>query len=482
MRRSKKLLFLSSALIALTVSVFVPPALGFDTASWPINPTIRDPGGLTLATGDAGISPEALFDLQSPARVSPGIQYWVGAPGSSPAPSDSNNGLSPATPLASMTKAIQLANASGQSSARVNVMAGEYFRALGPAGTVPTIDIAFVAYGGRVVTGTFDNFSTFTLDATYTNCYSLALTSIDRVGNRLAKSGFATYGVQTNTDHSKLADPATLQATAPTTSDLWATDATKIYIRRVDGAVPTPTNTRIYRSGVFLFYFNQAVNVYVEGIDAEGASSAATFDYRLSAQSALKRVFVAKNCSAKYAGGVVNTTSRGFGIESMKGLAYLYGCEGSACATDGINFHDALASGLQWLTVNCSGTDNGRGTSQSDNGLTAHELCIGMDLGGYYPNNRGGSVRCVNGSKTLCAGTWSSDLGDVAMGGAITSVTFQTDNTAIMWCFRCKPNFNVLNAAYIDYNASTGTVIHLCQPHANAGTHGGGGTIDTYAG
>lgn len=140
----------------LSRPVFLPASLGFDTASWPINPRIFDPGGLALAVGDAGITPEALFDSQSQARANPAVQYWVGAPGSSPTSSDSNSGLSAATPLASITKAIQLASASGQSSARVNIMAGEYPRALGPVGTAPTIDIAFVAYGGRAVTGTYD--------------------------------------------------------------------------------------------------------------------------------------------------------------------------------------------------------------------------------------------------------------------------------------------------------------------------------------
>lgn len=455
-------------------SVFIPVGLGFDTASWPITPSIFDPGGLALASGNAGITPEALFDSQSNARSNPGIQYWVGAPGSSPTPSDSNNGLSAAAPFASITKAIQSANTNG-TTARINIMGGEYVRALGPVGTAPTVDIAFVAFSGRVVTGTFDAFGTFTLDGTYTNCYSLALTSIDRVCNRLVQTGFATYGVQTNKDYTKLADPTTLNSTTPTTADLWATDGSKIYIRRVDGAVPTPTNTRLYRSGVSLFAFSTAVNIYMENIDGEGGNSAATFDYRLTASSALKRVFVAKNCSAKYAGGVVNTASRGFGIESMKGLAYLYGCEGSACATDGINFHDAQANGLQALTVNCSGTDNGRGSSTSNNGHTGHETVIGIDLAGYYPNNRGGSCRWVNSSKVLYAGTYSSDLGD---GVGVTS--FQTDNTATMWCDRTKPNFASGNPAYLDYNASTGTNIHLRNPHANSGTHGGGGTIDTY--
>lgn len=458
----------SSAGIAPFVSI--PTALGFDTVSFPTVPSINNTG--TLATGDAGITPEAMFDLFSTARSAPTNTYYVGAGGS-----DANNGLTPGTKKASFASAITAGNTA---AAPYKIIADgmEYTRALGPAGTAITQDCCIITASGRATVGTFDAFGTFTLDGTFTNCYSLALTNIDRVSNRLVTTGYKTYGVETLKDYSKVADATTLNATTPTTSDLWTTDASKIYIRRVDGAVPTPTNTRLFRSSVSLFVWNTPVNVYIENIDAEGGNSAATFDYRLASTTALKRVFVAKNCSAKYCGGVVNTASRGFGIESIKGLAYLYGCEGSANATDGINFHDVQGNGTQFLTVNCSGTDNGRGTSNSNNGHTSHEGCIGIDLAGYYPNNRGGSVRHVNTSKSLFAGTYSSDLGDVIMGGPTAPVAFQTDNTAVMWCDRTRADVTASQRAYL---ASTGTSIHLRNIQPTVGSfNGGGGTIDSY--
>ena len=42
----------------------------------------------------------------------------------------------------------------------------------GGTGISPTVDIALLATGGRVVTGAFDPPGTPSLDATYTNCYS----------------------------------------------------------------------------------------------------------------------------------------------------------------------------------------------------------------------------------------------------------------------------------------------------------------------
>jgi hypothetical protein len=422
---------------------------------------------MALATGNAGITPEAMFDLFSSARSAPDVTYYVGAGGV-----DTNSGTDTSHKLLTINKAIALANAGGF-KAKVVLDGMEFARNIGPAGLAPTNDIYFTTASGRATVGTFDNFGTFTVDATYTNCYSLALTNIDRLCNRLVQNAYGN-----NTDHSFIATPATLNTTTPTTSDLYSTDGTKVYVRRIDGAVPTPTNTRLYRAAVSLFKFTTAVNVFVENIDAEGGSTNAAFDYLLSATSALTRVFVGKNSTAKYVGGTVNTTARGFGIDSMKGLAYLYGCEGSANATDGINFHDTKGSGLQYLTVNCSGKDNGRGTAASCNGHTSHETCIGIDLAGFYPNNRGGSVRHVNSAKVLLAGTYSSDIGDIALGGATPPTAYQVDNTATMWCDRTKDG---MTSGQIAYLASTGTTIHKRNVHTSAGgSSGGGGTMDTY--
>lgn len=449
----------------ISPSVFIPSGVGFDTTTFPISPYINDPGGMARATGSAGTTPEAMFDSASNVRTNPEIVYYVG-----PGGSDGNNGTSYATRLASIGSAITKANAAAK-KAQVLIDAAEMPRALGPAGVIPLYDIAFEAVGGKVNVGTFDSFGTFTLDGTFTNCYSLALTNVDRVCNRLLQS---VYG--TNVDNALQASPTALN-NATVTQDMWAVDASKVYIRRLDGAVPTPTNTRIYRSSVILFKFTTAVNVWVNGIDAEGGDTVGSFNYLLSSQSALTRVFVAKNCSAKYAGGRVNTSAKGFGFDSMKGLAYLYGCEGSANATDGINFHDNQNSGLMALTVNCSGTDNGRGISQSNNGLTSHEGIPLIDIAGYYPNNRGGSVRCVGTSKTLCAGTYSSDLGDVIMGGSTGPTAFQTDVAAQMWCDRTKADVTAAQQAYM---ASTNTSILKRNIAATPGIIGGGGINGTY--
>lgn len=450
-------------------SVFIPVGLGFDTTSFPIAPKINDPGGLSLATGDAGTTPEAMFDLFSTARSAPVTTYYVGVGGA-----DANNGLSPATKKLSLSNTITTANATGQPAKIVSDGSVEYPRQISFNGVSPTVDLYITTASGRATFGLFEQSSVFTpfaIDATNTNCYSMTLANADRVTNRLAQNAFGW-----NRDFTNFASAVALNS-ATLTNDGFVIDTGKIYIRRLDGTAPTYTNTRIYRSaGVNNFKITSAVNIFIENCDGEGGQNG-VFDYQMSVKQTVNKVFVAKNCTARYGGGVSSVDCKGFAVNGMKGLAYLYGCDGSANATDGINFHDTVASGQQFLTVNCSGSDNGRGTNQSCNGLTWHEACVGVDLAGNYPNNRGGSVRNAAGaSKALCAGTYSTDLGDTGLGGTTTPTCFYFDNGTVVWCDRTKAGL----ASGSAYNAISGATIHRRNSKTAGASDTGAGTIDTY--
>jgi hypothetical protein len=451
-------------------AVFIPGGLGFDTVTFPIIPTISDPGGMALATGNAGITPEAMFDLFSTARSAPTTTYFVGAGGS-----DANSGLNTGAKKATIGGAITAANAT-TTPAKIILDSMEFTRTLGLNGVSPTVDLYVTSATTRTIFGMFEAssvYAPFALDGTFTNCYSITLANADRVTNRLTQNAYGW-----NTDFTNYATAALLNA-ATLTNDSWAIDTGKLYIRRLDSAVPSYTNTRIYRAtGTHNFRITSAVNIFVENLDGEGGNNG-VFDYQMSAQQSTNKVFVAKNCSARYGGGTVNTAAKGFAVNGMKGLMYLYGCDGSANATDGINIHDTVSSGQMFLTVNCSGSDNGRGTSTSNNGLTCHEISLGIDLAGNYPNNRGGSVRHVNASKMLCAGTYSSDLGDVALGGATSPTAFYTDTGATMWCDRTKAGL-ASGGSNTAYFATTASTLHKRNAKTAGAPDGGGGTIDTY--
>jgi hypothetical protein len=78
----------------------------------------------------------------------------------------------------------------------------------------------------------------------------------------------------------------------------------------------------------------------------------------------------------------------------------------------------------------------------------------------------------------LLAGTYSSDLGDIALGGVTPPTAYEVDNTATMWCDRTKDGMTGGQQAYAASGA--GTTIHKRNVHASAGASGGTGTIDTY--
>lgn len=443
--------------------ILFPSGLGWNGAIVPTSAlSVFDPGGDNAATGFCSLTPEQVFDSISTARSAPTTTYYMGAGGN-----DGNSGLNTGAKKASLASCITAGNATA-APYKVIPDGIEYFRNLGSMSTLPTQDIAIVPASGRMVSGIFDTFTT-ALDGTFTNCYSVTIGGVDRVVNRTTLN---TYG--DGVDYAFYATPTALDG-ATLTTDGYAYSGGKLYMRRLDTTQPTTTNTRVMRTTVPFWKSTAEINVYIENIDGEGGQ-VGTFEYTRSIAATKNCVFVAKNCTSKYSGGQTNTGARGFSIDGMRGLAYLSGCTANGAATDGFNFHDVQLNGLQRLTVNCIGNDNGRGTAASCNGLTDHEDVIGIDLAGQYLGNHGGSVRPIANTKTLNVATMATDLGDLSDG---TNAAFQCDGggTAEMWCDRTKaPNASGKNA----YAVSTTAKIHKRNVAATLGTSGGSGTIDNY--
>lgn len=460
-------------------AVFIPAGLGLD-ATYGFNPYLNDPGGMLTAIGDAGVAPEAVFDSKSTARSAPVTTYYHDPS----RPDNSGNGLTLGTAKQTLSACITLGNASGQPYL-IYTEGVENFRATGPAGTDPTQDCAIVARTGHALFGTHDNFTLPTkTDPTYTNLYVGTLANVNRLVNRLVQNtdgNNVDYAVYSAATHGSLT-AALVAANASTGIDVLVVDSGggKWYAIRADGAQPTPTNSRLYRSAVTLFNFQSNVNIYLENLDAEGSSPIVV---TRSVQQTVSKVFVCKNVSAKYGGGVVDIGSRGFSIYNFKGMAYLYNCTAMANATDGFNFGDSVASGLQFVVVNPIANDNGRkfdqsgSTNQSCNGVTAHNGAVGMIIGGTALRCHGGAARFINTVKVLLSGLRANDLGDVVFGGTITPTAFQADNSCEMWCDRTKADVAANDNSYV---VTTGAIQHMRNVYASPGTMSGAGTRDGY--
>jgi len=412
--------------------VQIPDGLGLNTSAYPFQFYISDPGDYSPAYGRMNLSAKEVFNTFSTAYTSPFRTYYVSITGSG-----SNDGLTPETPFQQMGTAVTAANTTGQ-PCKIIVLAGRYTRN-GAFGT-PAVDIALIAKGGRVNVGAFDNFSAPALDATHTNCYSYAVTNVDRV---LDKRSFDEYG---NFQDFQAVTTAT-QCNA--TPNSYALVSGTIYIHRRDKKAVNYLNTEVIRSSVTFIAPSCNVNTYIGGeTDADG------FDFiggggngvlsmpNGSVSLATRKCVVAENSSFSYAGGTVNPGSRGVAINSLHGLALFVNCDTSCNASDGFNLHNSDNPSAEFtaITINCTGSNNGNlmlGTSC--NAWTTHENIVGIDLGGEYKGNRGGTCRSVNTSKSLLCGTSvKDDKGDIQGGGVTLPTAFRVDDSAKYWLDSCK--------------------------------------------
>lgn len=446
----------------------LPSGLGWDTAVCPVTPTLTDTPGAGVV-GSAGITPAALFDLFSTARSAPAATYWVdGTSGV-----DTNAGTQ-AAPFKSLFKAEQAANAAAVPTL-VNVLAGTFARSLSFYFQVvtPTVDIAFVAVGGRVVTGPFDLFTISTRDATNTRCFTVAVANCDKV---LDTANADQFG-----NHRELVQVADAAA-CNLVPNSWSLVAGTLYIHRGDEAAITPGNTRVFRNQPFNFLVQNPVNVYMDGFDLEGApgSAVARVDMGAAGLSATPKAAVFANCSFKYGGGAIGTATIGLAASSWNGVVAAFNCQADGNATDGFNSHNAqgVAKPL-FLTVNCSARDNGRGAAASCNGLTIHEDVKGIDIGGDYRRNRGGTIRNINASKAYLFGTTAADdLGDIRLGGVVPPTAVRADDTAVIWAERVKVPMPRGTFAYATGSSTAAIHRRNCAPVPQPDQ--GVGTFDSY--
>lgn len=442
-------------------AVWVPPGLGFAA---PLARFTAVEGGTRspmLVTYEK--TPEELFDEVSTARTAPVTTYYVGKGGL-----DSNDGLTWGARKLNISPAIIAGNATGQPF-RVLVGTGEYNRTAAFQAVSPTQDCAIIAYRGAVVTGTFDDMVGFAIDATHTNCHSFTVGAVDRVCNRLALND---YGL--NTDLTLYATAAALNAVAAGSLGPggYAYEGGKLYIRRADGAVPHPTNSRFYRTSVKGFVLTQPVNLFLKGITFEGGQVGAV-ECTIPSTATASRI-VATDCRFLYGGGNVNINGRSLCVDGIRGLAAFFDCEASAARTDGFNFHNTAGNAPEHLTVRCRAYDNGRGNSTSCNGITGHSGTKGVDIGSRFEGNRGGTVRMNTASMLLVGSYVANDLGD----GSTVPTAVLADDNVTLWLDRVKIDMPA-NRTAISATGS-GRVFTHAVTNINNSSIGGSGTIAEY--
>lgn len=432
------------------VTVEMPSGLGWNTETYP----------LTIKTNGTTFITDFVPEAYATAALA-GTAYYVDVATGV----DTNTGLGSYTnAVKSIWRAVQLGNATG-AAYKVYVKAGQYTRETAITDQMlsykPTQDVAFIADGGRVNVADC-NILTWTLDATYTNCYKATRSNCVRVfdllGGNNADGDYAS-------EFTKVADAATCNSTP----NSWAQVSTTVYIHRSDAVAVTDANTRVLVLADVFSTSTSTKSIYIKGFDLEGGNTGVFNDIAGHTGNV-----IAVDCTFKYS----TAGSACFRIDKLNGLAACVNCIASAGMNDGFNIHNAgyAAADTYLLTINCKSVRNGivSTTTVSNNGLTGHEDAIAIDVNGVYDRSYGGTVHFIGSSKLWCVNTTAQNsYGDLSHGGTINPCEFiaglNTGDTTQMWLTRCTAIAQSAGNRAL-YAAISGCTIYNTQPKTIVGT------------
>lgn len=390
-----------------------------------------------------------------------GVAYYV-----DPATgNDANNGLSPAARKASASSAIAAGNAGGVPYHIIYRDTGVIRpRANSANGIAPTQPCAIVA-DGTVAFGTHD-LLTYSSVSGITGGFQASRSNVARVLFLGATDAFGNPA-----ELVRQASKAAWDAADPGATGVFFPDTSTVYIKLPGGVTPTNLNTiaLLVTSNINLPN-SGSKDFFLKGVDLWGGSSGCFY-----ASGAAGKV-IAQDCEARFA-GASGQLMDGFRIIDVAFSAFER-CAADANAKDGFNGTQISAASMAMLTIDCIARDNGRYTSQSNNGLTYHGTMQGIDIDGDYTDNFGGTVHIIDASQMWCVGTKARrSRGDIGMGGTISPTEFITGNTAKMWLEDTLAAPTPANAALL---ANTGSQILKRNHTSVSGGEFGGGVIGTF--
>jgi hypothetical protein len=299
---------------------------------------------------------------------------------------------------------------------------------------------------GRAVTGTFDVL-TWTKTSGQTNVWQAARSNVQIVTNTLLRDQ--------NDDYLRYTNVASIAA-CDTQAGSWFTDNTTLYVHTHDSAPANNNNVRAYLN-VAGADFKTPHNLLVRGIDFEGGNNSP-----FVCRDGSTNIVIMDNCTAKY--GAVNPLSTLAGKDGVQVLGCkifaAFDSQASSNGKDGFNIHDQGAVKPFGLTVRCKAFSNGIvPTSTTNNGLTYHDGCSGLDVGGVYLQSIGANHGHVdNDTKVWAFGTVSGDSdGDIINGGTWGWGGFAMWNgNGQLWLDNCTDV-----GARIGVYAAGGATVHL---------------------
>ena len=384
-------------------------------------------------------------------------------------PSNSGDGLSWATAKKSIQNAITAANAAGV-PAVIYVRAGTYPREdgfTGAGGTVrSTVDTRFVAVDGRVVVWHGSNITDWTAGPSGTwvgsragVCGAIDPSRRDVLGN--------------HPRFRRLANRAAVEASSG--QDVYAQDGAFVVVKRADGSAISNSNVRCFIQNLgSAFRIGSVANgkkISVEGFEFQGGSSDTVL-----VETAVRDVVVYfKEVISGYGGCDINAASmNGFGVNGG-GLVVFERCQARGTTSDGFNFHwTPDASRSQFIiSVDCVG--RGHGVAEyglSNNGYTAHETCVGIDIRGDYGYGRdGGTIANIGTTLWAMLGTIAGPQAP----GPVTAVSFRTADSAKLYLV--DADARIAGEQKLSLAPADTSEIHVLRVGLGGGSIGGSGQV-----
>lgn len=195
--------------------------------------------------------------------------------------------------------------------------------------------------------------------------------------------------------------------------------ASVIYVRTSDSRAPDASLHPFEGDGAGggtynMLINNAAVTTYVENVDFLGGGKGA---YMLNGT-----LMTLVDCTVRYC----DTE----GIRTHIADAVMVRCRSQENGGDGLAY--TSTNGSRALEVDCVGSENGYGVSETSNGSTMHNAGWVVRVGGTYERNKGQNVVDVNDSHSWC-------LGCTARGTRATIASQKTNFYAdgLMWLRDC---------------------------------------------
>lgn len=400
----------------------ITPPVGF---GWDPGLMIENQGGSYIANVDVS-------------QFAPtGKTYYVGHPGAS----DSNDGLTSGTALASMAAAVGKADA-----VVIRVYPKLYHRNQGIFTINTARSISIIGDGGVALLSAHEPGMVWTLDsdATY------------RATRSAVESVWDSSITDERGDYQRLVKRANL-AEAKAAPGSWFTDGTEVWVHTSDGRPPDAQVLVYLQVGSSI---SGAATVYLENLRFEGGRPPLRI-FNGGSGATMPTVY-GKNVAFKYS--ALN------GLEVLGAFTHLQGCEAARNGLDGLNYHVHNAVLCRSIEVNCVGRDNGWSGGDIHNGSSTHDGQSIVRIGGRYERNSGPNVADVNGSKAWNVGVVAAS--STAAGGQ--NVNFWLDGE--MWCDGC-----VSSGSTTDLRVQlTGSKAHLRNSILPIRSVDAGATVDAY--